>query len=143
MDWKLIHHGPRTQSLLIAGTDLWSRPWKTRGEEALVVDDPMTGIKPQRLTQYFFEAHGKAYEFAATETAPGIWLIYRPTGNRHRWLALRLAAYVFGFAGTFILVRGFETSPRVALIGGILPVLALAADRYSADRLDGGDASHR
>ncbi|WP_164964055.1 hypothetical protein [Rubrivivax sp. JA1026] len=143
MDWKLIHHGPRTQSLLIAGTDLWSRPWKTRGEETLVVDDPVAGSKPQRLTQYFVEADGKAYEFAATETAPGIWLIYRPTGNRHRWLALRLTGYVFGFAGTFILVHGFETSPRVALVGGVLLGLAVAADRYAAARLDSGNASHR
>ncbi|WP_148280225.1 hypothetical protein [Rubrivivax gelatinosus] len=127
--------------MLIADTDLWSRPWKTRGEEALVVDDPVTGR--QRLTPYFVEPHGKAHEFAATETAPGIWLIYRPTGHRHRWLALRLAGYVFGFAGTFIFVHGFETSPKAALIGGVLLGLAVAADRYAAARLNGANASNR
>ncbi len=131
MSWRLLHLGPKGETVLIAGANIWDREWKTQGEECAVVKHPKFPNQVHRLGRYFVEVAGKAHEFAAAEVSPGIWLLFVPAPRSEHLMLVRLAAFAVAIAGSFILVHGFDQSPTYIALGSALIALAIAADWYA------------
>ena len=131
MSWKLLHLGAEGESVLVGGVNVWAEPWKTQGEEDVLAKHPAYPGQEHRLKRYFIEAGGKAHEFAAGEVSSGIWLFLVQSRDAELTVLLRVAAYVVGAAGCFILVRGFGHSPTDIVLGSALLAIALGADWYA------------
>jgi hypothetical protein len=140
MSWELLHLGAEGEAVSLGGANIWTRPWKQQGEEPITVKHPAHPDQEHRLSRYFIEAGGKTHEFAATEVSPGVWLFMVRTRDAERSVLLYFAAYVLGLVGTFILVHGFERSPKYIALGSALLAMAVGAGWCAKPRRTSSEA---
>ena len=116
---------------MVGGVDVWTRPWKSQGEDPIQVQHPTYPRQQHQLARYFIEAAGKTHEFAAGEVSPGVWLFFTPSRASTNLVLLRVGAYVAAVAGVFILLHGFEQSVTYIALGSTLIAAGLAVDWYA------------
>ncbi len=125
---------------MLGGVNVWAKPWKTQGEAAVLAKHPWYPDQEHRLGRYFIEAGGTTHEFAAGEVSPGVWLFLEQSRDTQHLVLLRVAAYVVGVTGCFILVHGFDQSPTYIALGSALLAIALSSDWYARSRRSSSDA---
>ena len=131
MSWKPIYLGSEGTPVQIGGVNVWTKKWKTQGEEVVTVFHPAYPSQECRLARYFIEEGNTSHEFAAGEVSPGVWLFCTPQKGSENKLLLHLAAYALAAIGGLILVHGFEQSPKYIALGLALVALGLAAEWYA------------
>ena len=140
MSWKPLHLGSEGTPVLIGGVNVWTKEWKTQGEEVVSVKHPAYPGQEHRLGRCFIEAGGTTHEFAAGEVSPGVWLFCTSAGQSENAVLLHLATYAVAAIGCFILVHGFEQSPRYIALGSVLVALALGAEWYAKSKRRASEA---
>ena len=140
MSWKFLHIGPEGDSVFVGSVSVWACPWKTQGEEGITVRHPAYPDQEHRLDRYFVEAGGETQEFAAGEVSPGVWLFFTPVKGSENSLLLHVATYFVGAAGCFILIHGFQRSPKYIALGSVLVVIALGAEWYAKSKRRASEA---